>query len=159
MHVEYISRTRDYFVKKGFRPYQWTINVDTPLAPLTKPLEESRVALLGSGGIYLQSQEPFNPERDDLTFHEIPIDTPQQSLRISHANYNHAGAEQDINCVLPIHRLPELVSEGLIGSVAQNAITFMGRIFKRTELINEMMPKMLQRLREMGADIALLVPV
>ena len=49
--VDYIARTREQYSALGYEPYEWAERPDSPAwAPLTKPLEESQVLLLGSGG-------------------------------------------------------------------------------------------------------------
>jgi len=46
---------------------------------------------------------------------------------ITHNDYDHSDANQDINVVFPLDRLGELESEGMIGGVAQD-------IFQRGEM-------------------------
>ena len=158
--IEYIKRTREIFAKQGFPPYRWTENQDCPYwTPLRKPLEKCRVALLSTGGIYIKDkQTPFHPDRDDLTFREIPKDVDTRTLAISHNNYDHTDAERDINCVFPIERLCELESQGYIGEFNPMAYTMMGRIFRRTALQQELAPQILQKLKDAKAEVFLLVP-
>ena len=160
MPVEYIRRTREHFERLGFPPYKWTENKDCPYwTPLAKPLSECRVALLSTGGIYIKDkQEPFNPERDDLTFRQIPTDIDPRELAISHGNYDHSDAERDINCVFPIERLRELDEEGYIGEFVSPSYTVMGRIFRRTALQQEMTPQLLQWLKDAKVDVLVMVP-
>ncbi len=158
--VEYIKHTREHFAKQGFPPYRWTENPDCPQwTPLGKPLERCRVALLSSGGMYIKDkQTPFDPDRDDLTFREIPNDVERGALAISHDNYDHTDAEKDINCMFPIERLRELDRQGRIGEFAATTYTMMGRIFRRTALEQELAPQIIQRLKDAGVDVLLLVP-
>ena len=123
-----------------------------------KPLIESRVALISSGGVYRRDQPPFRPDKNDLTFREIPADTDVRELRISHDHYDHRDAEQDVNCVFPIERMRELAGERFIGSLAEVHFTFMGRIFRKTGLLGEMIPGLIARLKALGVDLAFLVP-
>jgi D-proline reductase (dithiol) PrdB len=41
---------------------RFVVNVDTPWAPLSKPLRECRVALATTAGVHLRSQIAFNME-------------------------------------------------------------------------------------------------
>ena len=51
--VDYIERTREQYSSLGYPPYRWVENDGLPpWAPLRKPVCESRLALLASGGIY-----------------------------------------------------------------------------------------------------------
>ena len=155
-YVKYVDVTRAMFPDQP--PYQWTENVSAPWTPIVKPLTESRVALISSGGVYRRDQPPFKPDKNDLTFREIPADTDVRELRISHDYYDHRDAEQDVNCVFPIERMRELATERFIGGLAEVHFTFMGRIFRKTGLLNEMSPGLIARMKALGVDLAFLVP-
>jgi D-proline reductase (dithiol) PrdB len=155
-YVSYVDVTKAAFPDQP--PYQWTVNESAPWTPIVKPLAESKLVLIASGGVYIKDQSPFNSIKNDLTFREIPRDTDVKSLRISHDFYDHTDAEQDINCIFPIERLRELEQEGFIGKLSEVHFTFMGRIFKKTSLLNEMIPHLIGRLKELSIDLAFLVP-
>lgn len=158
--IEYIKRTTETFAKQGFPPYRWTENADCPYwTPLMKPLEECRVALLSTGGMYIKDkQQPFNPDRDDLTFREIPKGVDIKLLAISHNSYNHTDADKDINCIFPIERLGELDIQGYIGEFAPTAYSIMGRIFRRTAIQQELASRILQTLSDAKVDVLILTP-
>ena len=158
--IEYIKKTTEAFAKQGFPPYRWTENPDCPYwTSLRKPLEECRVALLSTGGMHIKDkQQPFNPDRDDLTFREIPKSVDVKTLAISHNNYNHTDADKDINCIFPLGRLNELQKQGYIGEFASTAYSIMGRIFHRTALQQELVPQILQKLRDAKVDVLILTP-
>lgn len=61
MPISYIQRTRERYAK--FPPYGWSHHTDAPWAPLTRPINSCRVALLSSGGFYLPEQPPFGENR------------------------------------------------------------------------------------------------
>ena len=126
--------------------------------PIIKPLLESKVVLISSGGVYRTDQTPFNPDKNDLTFREIPVGTDVSDLKISHDNYDHRDADRDINCVFPLERLRELAVDGFIGELAEVQLTFMGRIFRKSALLGEMIPAIIARLKAMKVDMAFLVP-
>ena len=156
MPVPYIEQVRKHYADQP--PYQWSTYEGSPLALLGKPLSRCRIALLSSSGIYRTDQPPFDDVKNDLTWREIPIDVDPAALRISHYSKN-AKAVTDVNTVFPFQRLRELAAEGFIGELASPAFTFMGRIFARTRLQKEMTPALLDRLRALAVDAALLVPV
>ena len=157
--VNYIERTTEHFAKQGFPPYQWAVNQTVPWTPFVKRLEDCRVAMISSGGIYIRGkQPPFDPERDDLTFREIPRDIDVRDLSISHNHYDHSDADKDVNVVFPIERIREMEQERFIGSVAPVNYAFMGRIFKRRQLEKEMAPEIARKLKENKVDVFLLVP-
>lgn len=157
MPVRYIDQVR-HVIYPDQPAYQWSTFETTPWRALAKPLSQSRIALVSSSGVHLKNQEPFNTVKDDLTWREIPSDADSAAFRVAHYSKN-ARKVEDFNTVLPLGRLKELAAEGFIGSVAPVAVTFMGRIFKRTQLQKEMAPAIVGRLQALNVDAALLVPV
>lgn len=71
---------------------------EIPWAPLRKPLSESTVVLLSTGGVHLRSDCPFNLHGDP-TFRIVPKDAQQADLAISHQAYDKTDALRDINLV------------------------------------------------------------
>ncbi len=155
-YLKYVDVVQSMFPDQP--PYQWTVNASAPWTPIVKPLAESAVAMISSSGVYRRDQTPFKPDKNDLSFREIPADADVRDLAISHDYYDHRDAEQDVNCVFPIERLRELAAEGFIGGLAPFHLTFMGRVFRKTQFLDEMIPKMLARIEAMRADLVLLVP-
>lgn len=157
--VHYIARIREQYSKLGYKPYEWVVNSEPPpWQPLPKPLSRSRLALVASGGIYVVGQIAFH-HKDDTSFRAIPVTVRTQDLRITHFAYDKTDARSDPNVVFPIDTLRGLVSEGLIGELAEHAYTFMGGIYSARRVSNELAPKITERLLAEKADLALLVPV
>jgi len=95
---------------------------------------------------------------NDLSFRLIPAETPYRVLKLRHNYFDHRDALKDLNCVFPLERLQDLERSGTIGRLAPQAITFgMGRLYKRSELQRETVPKILEILKGEGADAAFLV--
>jgi len=155
-YIKYIEGTKSAFPDQP--PYEWSRFDSAPWTPIEKELSKSRIVLISSGGVYRRDQEPFKPDKNDLTFREIPKDVNFEELRISHDFYDHTDADKDKNCVFPLERLRELEKEGFIGELSEVHFTFMGRIFKRTQLQSDMIPHLVQRLKELSIDLAFLVP-
>ena len=124
-------------------------------APLRKPLSESTVALISTGGVHLRSHRPFHLNGDP-TYRVIPKAARAVELAISHQAYDKTDALQDINLVFPLERLRELESEHVIGRLAEQHYGFglMGSAKKLMPSIREVA----QRLSESRVDLALLVP-
>ena len=158
--VDYVSALNDMYQSQGFPPYRWSEFDSSPWTPLEKALSDASVALISSAGIFRDDQEPFDPWAvNDLSFRQIPTDTPYDRLRVHHNYFDHRDALKDLNCVFPIQRLKELEAEGHIGRLAPTAITLgMGRLYKRTALQNETVPAIAEVLKGEGTDAALLVP-
>ncbi len=154
MPIAYIQRTRERYAQ--YPPYKWVVNAEAPWTPLAKPLKESRVALLSSGGFYLASQPPF--EENDVSYRLIPKDTDLRDLRIYHHGYRDDDADRDPNCVLPLARLRELAAVGVIGELAPAALSFV-TIYSGRREVEERAPRIVEALRDMRVDAALMVPV
>ena len=76
--IDYIQRTKDQYDALGYPSYRWVHNEDPPpFTPLAKPLAESRVALIASGGIYQLGQTAFH-FKDDTSFRAIDVETPAE---------------------------------------------------------------------------------
>ena len=127
----------------------------SPWTPFTKGLSEARLAVLTTGGIYLDDQEAFDVN-GDWSYRPIPKDTPSESFRVAHTHYDTTGVAEDVNCVFPIERLRAMEQEGLIGSMAETNYSFMGYIPDPTGLINDTAPEVAWKLREDGVDGAVI---
>lgn len=156
--VKYVEFTKAVFAAQGFPPYEWAVNDAAPFTSFQRNLEECRVALLSAGGLYVKvKQSPFDPDKNDLSFREIPKDIDVREIAISHNWYDHTDADKDVNCVFPIERLRELEQEGYIGELSPLNYTIMGRIFRRTALQANTAEEIVKRLKEQEVAILLLV--
>jgi len=158
--VDYIQVTADTYSSLGYDTYRWADNSDdaAPFVNPAKPLAESRVVLIASGGIYRSGDVAFT-HKDDTSFREIPSDVPTDDLRVTHFAYDQTNAREDINVVFPIDALRSMEAAGEIGELAEVSLTFMGGIYSQRRLNETLIPAMIERVRELEADIALLVPV
>lgn len=158
--VHYVERLNARYRAQGFPPYRWTVNTDAPLTRPAKPLEQSTVTLLTSGGVSRTCELAWNPDaRNDFRLDQIPPDTSAGAFQVHDSYYDTDAARTDINTVFPIDRLNEAAADGTIGSVAPRLWSgFMGRIYKRTQLVEEEAPAWAELLREDEVDLALLVP-
>ena len=158
--IDYVSGLNGMYQRQGFPPYRWSEFDSSPWTPVEKPLDRTCLALVSSGGISRRDQEPFDPWAvNDLRFRQIPVDTPYRDLRLHHNYFDHRDALRDLNCVFPVQRLKELADRGFIGSLAPTAITLgMGRLYKRTALQKQTVPRLVEVLKEQDADAVLLVP-
>lgn len=92
--IGYMKRTRDYYAAIGYAtPYRWAHYTSAPFQPLTKPLNQSRVAIITTAA-------PFDPAKGDqgpgakynggaMFYSVYDGDTSQpHDLRISHIAYD-----------------------------------------------------------------------
>lgn len=152
---------RDY-VRRHFVPsFEWVVHpAPSRINPLSKPLPHCRVALVGTAGMHLHGDRPFDVRNPlgDASFRVIPGDVAFAELRLAHPGYNTRKIRQDINCVFPLERLRELAQEGIIGGVSPRHFSFMGYIPIPTALVEGSAPEVAQSLKEDQVDLALLVP-
>lgn len=157
--VDYIARTRAQYDALGYPPYRWARNEEPPpWAPVSKPLAQSRLALVASGGIYRAGQVAFH-FKDDISYREIDTRVPDEELRVSHFAYDVSDARRDPNVVYPAGTLRRLVAEGRLGELARRAYTFMGGIYSSRRVRDVLAPALAKRLVKDEVDLVLLVPV
>ncbi|MDP7550647.1 MAG: glycine/sarcosine/betaine reductase selenoprotein B family protein [Acidimicrobiales bacterium] len=159
--VDYIARTAEQYSALGFEPYQWAHRpAAPPWAPLDKPLSESTILLVGSGGAYREGQVAFH-WKDDTGIRHIPTDQPASDVRVTHFAYDLEPARSDPNIVFPVDRLNEMVTDGTIGGLAPEALACMGGIYSVRRAEEELAPAILDAVEQMPTDIdlVLLVPV
>ena len=157
--VDYIPRITAQYSGLGYGEYQWLESQNAPAwTPLTKPLSDSKVGLICTGGIYAAGQTAFH-FKDDTTYRTIPTDVDVEDLRATHFAYDLTDARKDINVVFPVEQLRTMVDEGVIDSIAPDAYTLMGGIYSTRRVTEELIPALVQRVIEDEVDVVLLVPV
>ncbi len=162
--IPYLQRIREYYQALGYgAPYEWAHYADVPFHALNAPLSKCRIALITTAA-------PYQPDKGDqgpgaaynakAKFYTVYSgDTAQDhDLRISHIaiDRKHTTAE-DPNTWPPLTRLHEAVKAGRIGALTP---WFYGAPTNRSHrvTVESDAPELLQRCREDGADVALLVP-
>ena len=78
--VRYIDRTRDYYLGQGYdKPYEWAHHTDVPFTPLTKPLSESRIAIVSTSDIAIKKPDGSRDRDNEFSVgnvYSLPADTP-----------------------------------------------------------------------------------
>ncbi|MDX2382295.1 MAG: glycine/sarcosine/betaine reductase selenoprotein B family protein [Acidimicrobiia bacterium] len=157
--ADYIGETRRMYDRLGYPPYRWAERSEPPeWTPLTKPLADCRVMMIGSGGIYSRGQIAFHT-KDDTSLRLIANDTPTDDLRTAHFAYDQTDARRDPNCVFPLDPLRDLVAGGVIGGMTDNSIAFMGGIYSSRRMRAETGAAIVEQCRIEQPDLVLLVPV
>jgi len=161
------------FLPRSFRPlYEHPSRLpgeDEPVwAPATKRLAETRLTLLTSAGLYVESGQPsFDLERErrdptwgDPGWRRLPHDLPPGRLAMAHLHLNPADILADRNVALPVDVLDELVAGGVVGGATPAHVSVMG--YQEHGLAgwrDTTAPEIVGLLREQGADAVLLAPV
>jgi D-proline reductase (dithiol) PrdB len=122
---------------------------------VTKELKDMTVALATAAGVHLKSDERFNLA-GDTGFRVVPNDSGTGNMMVSHGGYDNADVNKDINCMFPVDRLNELVSEGFIKAAAPFHYGFMGGGGDQEAFEKITGPQIAERLLSEGADAVVL---
>ncbi|MFC1996512.1 glycine/sarcosine/betaine reductase selenoprotein B family protein [Chloroflexota bacterium] len=137
-----IEHVVDGQIQAYARPGTWKYE-EAPFTPLAKPLSESRLALITSTGHFIAGEDPEPFGVKDMTQEEavrrindflkaeptltaIPMDIPNDQLRVRHGGYDIRGVQADRNVGLPLDHLREFADQGLIGDLLPDAYSFVG---------------------------------
>lgn len=138
---------------------------EIPWTPLSKPLSDSTVALISTGGIALKTDRPFdqdgerkNPWWGDPSYRIIPKAARSEDIRVYHMHIDQSLAERDLNCLLPVERLEELAALGKIGRAAESHYSFMGYLLDPREFLEKSIPAIIEHLRADAIDAVVLAP-
>lgn len=133
----------------------------TPWAPVSRPLSETRLAVVSTAGFYVRGEQaPFRAEHyeGDPSYRVLPDDVEPARLAIAHDHFDHAAAEADWNVVLPLDHLRRMVLDGSLGAVGP-IFSISGYCTDAAELCRTTAPGIAAAVRSAGCDAALLVPV
>jgi|TARA_X000001036_G_scaffold389889_1_gene387237 D-proline reductase (dithiol) PrdB len=124
-----------------------------------KPLNESRVAIVTTAGLRIEGSADWDP--GDQGFTIIPHDAEELTLAHFSPNFDRTGWVLDKNVVFPIDRLREMADEGIIGSLAETHVSFMGAQIDHTlETIRlDSGPAAAKALHADDVDLVLLTPI
>lgn len=136
-----------------------------PFAPLPKPLRECTVALLTTAGVARNDDRPFDQDgerRDpwwgDPSYRTIPFGTTEADVRLYHMHIDTRFGAADLDVVLPMRRLAELATDGVVGRPASTHYSIMGYLLDATELLARTVPEIAARLRAEQVDVLALAP-
>ena len=80
--------------------------------------------------------------------------SPRRSnlFRVAHTHYDTIGVAEDVDSVLAIHRLQEMVRDGIVAEALTPTYSFMGYIPDPSRLTEITAPEVASRLKENGVD-------
>ena len=128
-----------------------------PFALPKRPLPESRISLVTTGGVHLPGQPRFDIDdpAGDCSYREISTDA--EALTWTHA-YHRPDEGSDLDAVFQLWTLKDLVSAGEVGSLNHRHYSFMGAIHETGALRDRTAPEVAGKLVEDGVDAVLLTP-
>lgn len=137
----------------------------TPWTPMTRPLNQSRVALISTAGIARADDVPFdqegerqNPWWGDPSYLVVPRESTEEDCKLYHMHIDCQTGEKDLDVFLPLRRLDELVKDGIVGESAASHYSIMGYQLCTDTLENETAPAMLNQLKSESVDAVVLIP-
>ena len=152
--IGYMERTRRYYEAQGFeKAYGWAHFEDIPFTPLRKPVSDSTLVLITTMALY---------DRDATDVRQVASGStrePPVRLYGDDLSWDRTATHlEDRESYFPINVLNELVRRERIGALAGRfhcaPTEYSQRRTRQTDA-----PEILERCREDGADIALLVPI
>jgi D-proline reductase (dithiol) PrdB len=140
--------------------YPFVKNRRAPFTPARRALPMLNLALISSAGAYIDGTTPFDTSTSagDLSFREIPVEVEQNDLRLAARGYDVRAAQEDMNAQVPVARLLEFEQNGIIGQMNPVFWSFCGFIPDAASMVNELVPKLVQRVQRYEVQAALLVP-
>src|SRR6185369_14049915 len=136
--------------------YPFVRNRRAPFNPTRRALPMLNLALISSAGAYIDGTTPFGAS--DSSFREIPIEVESADLRYAARGYDPAAVQQDMNAEVPVGRLLEFENNGIIGQLNPVFWSFAGFSPNAALLVDELVPKLLERINRYEVQAALLVP-
>ena len=140
--------------------YPYVRNIHAPLTPLRRALPMLNLALISSAGAYIDGTDAFDVESKDgdLTYREIPVEVEAGDLRYSAKGYDPAAVLEDRNCQIPVERLLEYQSNGVIGQLNTAWFSISSHIPNARRVADELAPRLSERLNRYEVHAALLIP-
>jgi glycine/betaine/sarcosine/D-proline reductase family selenoprotein B len=140
--------------------YPFVRNRRAPFTPARRALPMLNLALISSAGAYIDGTPAFDTSSTtgDTSFREIPIEVEEPDLRFAARGYDPSAVREDANSALPVGRLLEFEKNGIIGQLNPVFWSFCGFIPDAGRLVDELVPKLVERVRRYEVQAALLVP-
>lgn len=140
--------------------YPFVKNKRAPFSPARRALPMLNLALISSAGAYIDGTAPFDTSapQGDISFREIPSPIEPEDLRFSARGYDPTAVQTDPNSLLPLGRLLEFESNGIIGQLNPVFWSCCGHIPDAAALAEEMIPRLIERIRRYEVQAALLIP-
>jgi D-proline reductase (dithiol) PrdB len=140
--------------------YPFVKNRRAPFSPARRALPMLNLALISSAGAFIDGTDPFDSSapRGDLSFREIPSEIQADELRFASRGYDPSAVNADLNSLVPLGRLFEFESNGIIGQLNPVFWSFCGFIPDAAQLAEELAPRLVERVERYEVQAALLIP-
>ena len=142
------------------KSYPYVKNKRAPFSPARRALPMLNLALISSAGAYIDGTVPFDTTAvgGDLSFREIPSQIEPEDLSFAARGYDRAAVQSDSNSLLPLGRLFEFESNGIIGQLNPVFWSLNGFIPDAAGILDQLIPPLLERVKRYEVQAALLIP-
>ena len=140
--------------------YPFIENTYAPFTPARRALPLTNLALITSAGAYIDGTDAFDLDAKDgdLNFREIPVEVEAEDLLYAAKGFDPKEVKADRNVLIPVDRLLEYASNGVIGSLNQVWWSLSSWIPNAALVAGELAPRLAERLKGYEVQAALLVP-
>jgi len=154
------NRAQGQSVGDELSSYPFVKNERAPFTPAHRALSMVNLALITSAGAYIDGTDSFDVKAagGDVSFREIPSQIDPADLRFAARGYDPVYVSQDPNVQIPLKRLFEFEANRIIGQLNSTFWSFCGFIPDAGHLVEEMLPKLVERLQRYEVQNALLIP-
>jgi hypothetical protein len=125
-----------------------------PYTPFRGRLEEAIVCIVSTAAVRAKSDKPFDTN-GDATYRVIGGELTGADLTYDDTHFDHACADQDINCIFPLDRVRELGSERRLGGVTEKHFS-LGFSQALRDLREKTIPLLVREVDRQRPDVVLL---
>lgn len=145
---------------QDLKGYPFVRNRRAPFTPARRALPMLNLGLVTAAGAYIEGTDPFDIEAPDgdFSFREIPSEIEGADLKFAARDYDLQAVEQDVNVQVPLVRLFEFESNGIIGQLNPVFWSLSSSIEDAARLTEETLPNLVERVGRYEVQAALLVP-
>lgn len=152
--INYRQRSRDYYRAQGYtNDYAWAHFENAPFTRPTKPLGESRLAIITT------AMPDDSAPRKSRQVIATPVERLPSSMHTADLSWDKINTHtRDVASFLPIQQIRHLLAEGVVGELAPAFYSVPTEYSQRNTQETDA-PKILALCQRDKVDLALLVPL
>ena len=163
--VPYLERSREYYLAMGYpKPYEWAHQAEVAFTPLEKPLNRTSITVITTAAPITpgKGEQGANAAMNPAAAFEKVYSAPSKDapvLGISHLHYDRGHTDAaDNGAFMPLAAIQAAAAAGRIGALSPRFHGVPTRYSHRQTLRRDG-PELLARLREDGAEAAILIAI
>lgn len=158
-YLSYIDKSREYYAAHGYgQPYRWAAYDDVPLAKPSKPLSESKVAVVTTSFLFREDGgAEHEPGKRKVVYNHPTSPQPERMFTMDLSWDKDATHTNDVGSFLPLDHLRTMAEEGQIGGLNERFFGVPTDYSQRRTGIDA--ETIAEWCAEDGVDIVLLIPL